>query len=255
MCQICFIPGHGAVKCRNRFNPAFVPQRNFGIGNFRPGFGNYGKGFIPNNFASRPFNGFGRNNNGQYVGSPRGYGFQSGFQGHVTYQNSDVAGANSQSSFYNSHNSGSDHPAAFNCFNGTTNASQFQSSTNFHTAPSPETVEDPSWYIDSGASTHITVDSGKLFNMQPYYGTESLLVGNGNALEIKHIGSTVFDTLTTEPLLLNNILHVPNITKNLLSVSQLLADNNVIVEFVGTFCFIKARKTETLLLKGVATGG
>ncbi|KAH9744437.1 retrovirus-related pol polyprotein from transposon RE2 [Citrus sinensis] len=145
--------------------------------------------------------------------------------------------------------------AAFNCFNGTTNASQFQSSTSFHTDSSPEIVEDPSWYIDSGASTHITADSGKLFNMQPYCGTESLLVGNGNALEIKHIGSAVLDTLTTEPLLLKNILHVPNITKNLLSVSQLLADNNVIVEFVGILCFIKARKTGTLLLKGVATGG
>ncbi|KAL9411718.1 hypothetical protein AB3S75_045341 [Citrus x aurantiifolia] len=123
VCQICFIRGHGATKCRNRFNPAFVPQRNFGRGNFRPGFGNYGRGFIPNNFALRPFNGFGRNNTGQYAGSPMGYGFQSGFQGHVTYQNSDVASANSQSFSYNSHNSGSDHPAAFNCFNGTINAS------------------------------------------------------------------------------------------------------------------------------------
>ena len=65
----------------------------------------------------------------------------------------------------------------------------------------------------------------------------------------------MLDTLTTEPLLLNNILRVLNITKNLLSISQLLADNNVIIEFVGTFCFIKARATRTLLLKGVATGG
>ena len=171
MCQICFIPGHGVAKCRNKLNPTFVPQRNFGRGNFRPGFGNYGRGFIPKNFSLRPFNGFGRNNNGQYAESPRGDGFQSGFQGRVTYQNSDVAGANSQSSSYNSHNFGPDHPAAFNCFNGTNNTSQCQSSTNFHTAPSPETVEDPSWYIDSGSFTHITADSGKLWNIQPYCGT------------------------------------------------------------------------------------
>ena len=62
-------------------------------------------------------------------------------------------------------------------------------------------------------------------------------------------------TLTSEHLLLNHVLHVPNITKNLLSISQLLTDDNVIVEFVATFCFIKARTTGTLLLKGVATGG
>ena len=25
VCRICFIPGHGAAKCKNIFNPAFVP--------------------------------------------------------------------------------------------------------------------------------------------------------------------------------------------------------------------------------------
>ena len=49
VCQICFIPGHGANRCKNRFNPSFVPQKNFGRGNFR---GQYGRG--------RSFNGFGR---------------------------------------------------------------------------------------------------------------------------------------------------------------------------------------------------
>ena len=49
VCQICFIPGHGANRCKNRFNPSFVPQKNFVRGNFR---GQYGKGIS--------FNGFGR---------------------------------------------------------------------------------------------------------------------------------------------------------------------------------------------------
>lgn len=44
--QICFIPEHRAHKCKNWFNPAFILQRNFWRGNFRPGFGQYGRGYM-----------------------------------------------------------------------------------------------------------------------------------------------------------------------------------------------------------------
>lgn len=70
-----------------------------------------------------------------------------------------------------------------------------------------------------------------------------LLVGNGNRLHIYNIYSIFLTRLAREPLLLNHVLHVPRITKNLLSVSQLLIANNVIVEFIANFCFIKARIT------------
>lgn len=59
-------------------------------------------------------------------------------------------------------------------------------------------------------------------------------------------------TLSHEPLLLNHVLLVPYIAKNLLSVSQLLANNNVIVEFLENFCLLKARNTWTLFLKGIS---
>ena len=35
VCQIYFIPGHGAYKCKYRFNQGFIP-RNRGFGAFRP---------------------------------------------------------------------------------------------------------------------------------------------------------------------------------------------------------------------------
>ena len=38
ICQICFIPGHGANKCRNRYNSAFVPSRNQARGAFNGNF-------------------------------------------------------------------------------------------------------------------------------------------------------------------------------------------------------------------------
>lgn len=38
ICQICFTPGHGAIRCKNKFNASFVPQRHYGRGNFNGGF-------------------------------------------------------------------------------------------------------------------------------------------------------------------------------------------------------------------------
>lgn len=59
-------------------------------------------------------------------------------------------------------------------------------------------------------------------------------------------------TITHEPLCFKYVLHVPNITKKLLSISQLLSDNNVIVEFFKSLCYVKARNIRVILLKRVA---
>ena len=105
-------------------------------------------------------------------------------------------------------------------------------------AANPEVAEDPSWYIDSGATNHITNDLGNLVNPKVYVGNEQLYVGDGNALLINHVGSVKLTTNTVESLL-----------------SKLLTDNNVTLEFVGTCCFVKARSTWIILLEGVAKGG
>ena len=38
---------------------------------------------------------------------------------------------------------------------------------------------------------------------------------------------------------MHNVLYVPEITKNLLSVSKLTADNNALVEFDANYCYVK----------------
>lgn len=109
--------------------------------------------------------------------------------------------------------------------------------------PSPEIAENPSWYIDSGATNHIINDSDKLLESTKYTGTKKLLVGNDIAINIQHVRSVLLATTSHELLVLNNVLHVPCITKNLLSVSKLIADDNVITEFLEHSCFVKARST------------
>ncbi|KAH9684881.1 retrovirus-related pol polyprotein from transposon RE1 [Citrus sinensis] len=258
VCQICFIPGHGANRCKNRFNPSFVHQKNFGRRNFRGQFGN------------KPFNNFGRGPNfsGHNFGNgymPRGVPYQanmaysdSGFLPGYTPSNY-TSGFNMLAPGYFhgipapsfAHNSSPYYSGNFP--NGVPSTSG--PSPQATCAANPEVAEDPSWYIDSGATNHITNDLGNLVNPKVYVGNEQLYVGDGNALLINHVGSVKLTTNTAELLLLNHVLHVPKITKNLLSVSKLLADNNVTLEFVGTYCFVQARSTGIILLEGVAKGG
>ena len=93
-------------------------------------------------------------------------------------------------------------------------------------------MADEAWCMDSGATNHVTADAQNLLTKADYKGKDKLTVGNGSKLTISHIGSSVISHChTRKPLYLNNILHVPNITKNLLSISQFTHDNNVVIEF------------------------
>lgn len=65
----------------------------------------------------------------------------------------------------------------------------------------------------------------------------------------------LINILSTTSIYLNNILHVPAITKNLLNISKLLYNNAILIEFHPTLCFVKDKNTGTILLKGIVRGG
>lgn len=74
-------------------------------------------------------------------------------------------------------------------------------------------------------------------------------MGNGEGLSISHLGTSTFCP-SSQTFLLRNLLHVPLITKNLLSVSQFANDNNVFFEFHPQLCLVKDLTTQTVLLQG-----
>lgn len=47
---------------------------------------------------------------------------------------------------------------------------------------------DPSWYMDSGASTHVTSELGKLSTQEPYRGHDQVRTANGAGMHISHVG-------------------------------------------------------------------
>lgn len=117
---------------------------------------------------------------------------------------------------------------------------------------------DNNWYLDSGATHHLTNDVNNMHVNEAYSGTSKLFVGNGASLCITHIGHVVLklkNSITSPTITLNNILLVPQITKNLISISQLTKDNNVVVEFIDKFCFVKDKVKNLIMLQGKAEKG
>lgn len=87
-----------------------------------------------------------------------------------------------------------------------------------------------------------------------YQGNDNLHVGDGKGFPILHIGSSrIFSPNKTFQL--TNILHVPHITKQLLSVQKFCLDNNVFFEFHTLFFVIKDVSTHTTLLTGLSENG
>ncbi|KAK9112517.1 hypothetical protein Scep_020036 [Stephania cephalantha] len=123
--------------------------------------------------------------------------------------------------------------------------SQSHTPSSFFTAS--EAGHDGSWYMDSGATSHVTGDASQMLNNSAYSGTQSLMVGNGQLLKIASIGSACIPSVHSK-LSFHNTLCVPSIKKNLLSVSQLTRDNNVLIEFHPHVCFVKDLQTNEILL-------
>lgn len=118
----------------------------------------------------------------------------------------------------------------------------------------PDFVDDNCWFPDSGATNHVTNDLGHLSMSPEYAGRGKIYTGNAIGLPIHHIGHNSFFS-NSRVLHLKILLHVPSITKNLISVSQFCSDNNVFFEFHSTSCFVKDQATKRVLLEGAVDGG
>lgn len=90
--------------------------------------------------------------------------------------------------------------------------------------------QDGNWYMDSGVNNHLTSNGNNLVHVIPYSGPEGVLLGNGKSTFISHIG---YGNLTSANLLfkLNKLLHVPQLTKNLIFIRQMCIDNHVLMGF------------------------
>ena len=95
----------------------------------------------------------------------------------------------------------------------------------------------------------MTSDLQNLSMHSDYVGNEDVIVGNGNEIPISHIGSSVLDS-STYSFNLDNILCVPLLKKNLISVSQFCKQNHASIEFFPNYFLVKDLNTGASLARG-----
>jgi hypothetical protein len=108
----------------------------------------------------------------------------------------------------------------------------------------PQTAE---WFLDTGASSHMSSNPGNFISPQPISNSAPITVGNGSTMSVTRRAHTVIPT-THSHLHLNNVLATPSLVKNLISIRTLTRDNNVSVEF-DPFGFSIKDPTDTVLLR------
>ncbi|KAI5391882.1 hypothetical protein KIW84_076616 [Lathyrus oleraceus] len=105
----------------------------------------------------------------------------------------------------------------------------------------------------NGASHHITSDLSNLQYIKSYGGPNKVVVGNGNILEVKSLENSKFQSFCKSRSLLHlaDLLHVPHITRSLISISKFAKDNKVYFEFHPNTCFVKSQESNPYAAKGI----
>ncbi|GKB89001.1 hypothetical protein Tco_0961273 [Tanacetum coccineum] len=89
---------------------------------------------------------------------------------------------------------------------------------------------DDQWYMDTGATSHMTTSPGTFSSYFKLSIPKHILVGNGNTIPIRGYGHMSLPS-PYPPLHLKNVLHAPHLIKNLISVRRLSTDNNLTIAF------------------------
>jgi len=122
---------------------------------------------------------------------------------------------------------------------------------------SQPSLPDHSWFVDSRTTNHITLNLGNLSLHAPYNRFDKVSVGDGKQLPISNVGHGQLHTQTKliSTISLSNVLHIPHMKKNLLSVSQLTREHDLVAEFNSHSCLIKDKNSRQVLLKGCFKDG
>jgi len=88
-------------------------------------------------------------------------------------------------------------------------------------------ITNKTWLIDSGCTHHMTHDKDMFVKLDKTYSSK-VKIGNGDYIEVKGIGDIAID-VDSDTKIFSDVLYVPEINQNLLSVGQLLEKGYVVV--------------------------
>lgn len=110
------------------------------------------------------------------------------------------------------------------------------------------------WNPDLGVTDHVTPNASNIQKQDSTSCAANVLTANDNEASVLHSGNSCF-TIGKSQVLLNDILHILDIKKKLLSVKKLCADNNFSITFDASNVSFKDRKSnDVVLIGGVVRG-
>lgn len=102
----------------------------------------------------------------------------------------------------------------------------------------------PLWYLDSGATHHVSGDSSVFSSIQPTSGSQVRSAG-GQSHHVVGVGNADIQLPSGAIKSISSILYTPGITKNLLSVGA-LTDHHKTLVFRSNGCYIIDNATLTI---------
>jgi hypothetical protein len=111
------------------------------------------------------------------------------------------------------------------------------------------------WYLDSGATCHVTCHHKLLHNYQPSHSTINLVLGDNFKCRIKGTGTihaTIIIDSTMKTVMLTDMYYAPELAKNLVSTAQITKLGcTILINTTG--CHMVDRRRHTAL-QGTAQG-
>ena len=107
------------------------------------------------------------------------------------------------------------------------------------------------WILDSGASNHMSGNHSLLSHVQTSQSLPPVTLADGSQTSIMDIGTAL--PLPTLPL--SYILHLPQCTFNLFSVSQLTRNLNCFITFLSDSILVQDRRTKRTIGTGLESHG
>ncbi|KAG8479486.1 hypothetical protein CXB51_029679 [Gossypium anomalum] len=100
-----------------------------------------------------------------------------------------------------------------------------------------------SWILDSGASDHMTGNLSLFHTYLPCHDHSRIRIADGSYSPVAGMGTVRL----TENFSLDKVLHVPNLSCNLLSISKLTKDEKVLAEFSAFGCGVQEQESGKMI--------
>jgi hypothetical protein len=103
-----------------------------------------------------------------------------------------------------------------------------EKTSHLHYSTLTGTIEDDMWIIDSGASRHMTGDQSRLSNLNEKKTSYKVELGDKITYLVEGFGQASVKLKTCNNVYLSNVLYVPGLEKNLVSIFCLEDKGNII---------------------------